>query len=78
MTTVNRKIRRGTYKHENNPIVEHYRNMYHIGTGLIFQVIRTYGDCKYSHDLCAKIAEFSKNNKCSGVKFNDIILKIGE
>ena len=78
MTTVNRKIRRGTYKHQKDPIVNHYHNLYHIGKGLIFQVIRTFGDCEYSHDLCAKIAEFRKNNQCSGVRFDNIILKIGE
>lgn len=75
---INRKIKRGTLGHREDPLVIEYENKYHIGHGLVFQVLRTYGDCKYSHDLCTKIAEFRKNNKCSGVRFDDIILKIGE
>lgn len=78
MTTLNRRIKRGTLGFEKNPLVIEYDNLYHIGKGLIFQIIRTYGDCKYSHELCEKIVEFKKNNKCSGVRFDDIIIAIGK
>lgn len=78
MTTINRRIKRGTLGHQENPIVIEYDNLYHIGKGLVFQVIKTYGDCEYSHKLCNKIAEFKTNNKCSGIKFDDILIAIGE
>jgi len=73
MRRINRKIKRGTLGHRDNPIVIEYENLYHIGHGLIFQVIRTYGDSKYSHNLCKYISEYRKNNKTSGVKFEKII-----
>ena len=70
---INRKIKRGTLGHKENPIVIAYENLYHIGHGLVFQVIRTYGDCKYSHELCEYIAKKKATVKLSGIKFNDII-----
>lgn len=69
----NRRIKRGTLGHRENPVVIAYDNIYHIGAGLVFQVIRTYGDSKYSHQLCEYIANLKKTTKLSGVKFIDII-----
>ena len=54
---LNRRIKRGTLGHREDPTVIAYDEQYHIGAGLVFQVLRTYGDCKYSHDLCEFIAK---------------------
>ena len=70
---INRKIQRGTLGHKKDPIVISYNEQYHIGAGLVFQVLRIYGDCQYSHDLCEFIAKKKKTNKISGIKFSDII-----
>ena len=70
---INRKIKRGTLGHKKDPIVIAYNKQYHIGAGLVFQVLRIYGDCQYSHDLCKYIAQKKAITKISGVKFADII-----
>lgn len=73
MTTYNRKIKRGTLGHRKDPLVIEYENQYHIGHGLVFQILKTYGDSQYSHDLCKFIAKKKTTTKISGIKFIDII-----
>lgn len=70
---LNRKINRGTLGHQENPLVIAYNKQYNIGTGLVFQVLKTYGDCEYSHNLCEFIAKKKDTIKISGIKFVDII-----
>lgn len=72
MTTINRKIRRGTYKHQNNPVVKQYNDLYHIGTGLIYKIIMTFGDSKYSHNFCKYLMNRKKNESSSGCKFDEL------
>ena len=73
MTTINRKIKRGTLDHENNPLVIKYNNIYRIGKGLVFKVIQLYGDSNRSHNICSYISMYQKSHKTSGTKFEEII-----
>ena len=45
MTTINRKIM-------HDPDVKYYNNLYHIGSCLIYKILMTFGDSKYSHNFC--------------------------
>ena len=72
MTTINRKIKRGTYKHQNNPVVKHYNDLYHIGTGLIYKIIMTFGDSKYSHNFCEYLMNRKQNKSSSGYTFDEL------
>ena len=70
---INRKLKRGTFKHQKDPTVIEYNNKYNIGKGLCFRVLTLFGDSKYSHDLCNFLAEKQKIGKTSGVSFKDLI-----
>jgi len=74
MTTINRKIRRGTYRHENNPDVKYYNSLYHIGTGLIYKILMTFGDSKYSHSFFEYLMNRKQNElNFSKYKFDELL-----
>lgn len=73
MTTRNRKIKRGTLGHADDPLVIEYNNKYKIGKGLIFKILMTFGDSKYTHKFCEFLVEWRKTNKTSGIGFNYLV-----
>lgn len=60
MTTLNRKMKRGTLGFDKDPVVNEYRKLYPIGKGLIFKAINTFGDSKYTHNFCEYLVNRSK------------------
>ena len=73
MTTINRKIRRGTYKYQNDHNVKYYNNLYHIGTGLVYKILMTFGDSKYSHNFCEYLMNRKQNeSNFSKYKFDEL------
>ena len=74
MRRVNRKIKRGTLGHRNDPTVQQYENVYHIGHGLVFRALTLFGDSKYTRDLCEYIRN-RKNNEpnLSKYTFNELV-----
>ena len=73
MTTINRKIRRGTIGHKHNPLVIEYHKKYDIGNGLIFKIITEFGDSEYSHKFCAFIQERMNVEKLTQYSFSDLL-----
>ena len=55
MTTRNRKI-------THDPDVKYYNNLYHIGSCLIYKILMTFGDSKYSHNLCEYLMNRKQND----------------
>ena len=73
MTKRNRKIRHDTYKHQNDPDVKYYNNLYHIGSCLIYKILMTFGDSKYSHNFCEYLMNRKQNDpNFSKYKFDEL------
>ncbi len=70
---INRKIKRGTLGHRDDPLVIEYQNKYKIGKGLVFAALRAFGDSKYTHKFCEFLVEWQKNNKTSGINFEYLV-----
>ena len=66
MTTRNRKI-------THDPDVKYYNNLYHIGSCLIYKILMTFGDSKYSHNLCEYLMNRKQNDSnFSKYKFDEL------
>jgi len=73
MTTINRKIKRGTLGYRNNPKIKYYNSLYNIGIGLIGKILITFGESEYSHNFCKFIVNKKSNESISNYTFDELV-----